>query len=123
MKDGIIWIAVVVAVLGAALLGGYFVLRGAGNAAAPVGVAAGSTATASQGLPAPAVQGVHRLDTTCQACQTASCSREQGATMNGRQSLTVLIPLVPCMEAYSGERMKVELGSGQPAAPFPHRRA
>jgi len=54
MKDGIIWIAVVVAVLGAALLGGYFVLRGAGNAAAPVGVAAGSTATASQGLPAPA---------------------------------------------------------------------
>jgi len=53
MKDGIIWIGVVVAVLGAALLGGYFMLRGAGNAAAPVGAAAGSTTTASQASPAP----------------------------------------------------------------------
>ena len=54
MKDGIIWIAVVVAVLGAALLGGYFMLRGAGNAASPAGVPAGSSATGSQGSPAPA---------------------------------------------------------------------
>ncbi len=53
MKDGIIWIGVVVAVLGAALLGGYFMLRGAGSAASPAGVAAGTTATVAQASPAP----------------------------------------------------------------------
>jgi len=47
----------------------------------------------------------------------------EGAAVNERQSLAVLVPLVLCMQAYSGERMKVELGSGQEAAPFPHRRA
>ena len=57
MTSNIMWIGIVIAVLGAALLGGYFMLRGTGNPVAAIGSAQGTTvgtATTTQSSAAPA---------------------------------------------------------------------